>query len=38
MEILEDILYILKDATELGLIWSIMTLGIFISFSCFRFC
>jgi putative ABC transport system permease protein len=32
MEILEDILYILKDATELGLIWSIMTLGIFISF------
>ena len=32
MGILEDILYILKDATELGLIWSIMTLGIFISF------
>lgn len=32
MEILESILYILKDAIELGLIWSIMTLGIFISF------
>jgi putative ABC transport system permease protein len=32
MEWLEDILYILKDAVEIGLIWSLMTLGIFISF------
>lgn len=31
-EILDNIVYILKDATELGLIWSIMALGIFISF------
>lgn len=29
---MEGVLYILKDAIELGLIWSIMTLGIFISF------
>lgn len=31
-EILETIGYIFKDASELGLIWSIMTLGIFISY------
>jgi len=29
---MDDILYIIKGAIELGLIWSIMTLGIFISF------
>ena len=32
MDILESILYIIKDGVELGLIWSIMALGIFISF------
>lgn len=32
MDWLEDILYILKDAVEIGLIWSLLTLGIFISF------
>jgi len=32
MDILNKIIYILKDAIELGLIWSIMALGIFISF------
>lgn len=32
MDYLNDILYIFKDAIELGLIWGIMSLGIFISF------
>ncbi|MDD3999822.1 MAG: ABC transporter permease [Bacilli bacterium] len=32
MEFLESIYYIFQDGLELGLIWSLMTLGIFISF------
>ena len=32
MDILESILYIIKDGIELGLIWSILALGIFISY------
>lgn len=32
MDILESILYIIKDGVEVGLIWSIMALGIFISY------
>lgn len=37
MVFFEQIFYILQDGIELGLIWSIMTLGIFISFRVLNF-